>query len=123
LTLEGHPSEAAAAWDRLQVEEEDRQKVETDHDGETGARNPQRSENSIAAAGDQEKASRLRQNQSQSKIFDIFSVDVRARTALAVFIMGMQQLSGIDGVLYVSVPRRLATSFNLQHSVGFDSTS
>lgn len=34
--------------------------------------------------------------------FDVFSPDVRARTALAAFMMGMQQLSGIDGVLYVS---------------------
>jgi hypothetical protein len=36
------------------------------------------------------------------KLLDIFSEDVRARTALAVFLMAMQQLSGIDGVLYVS---------------------
>jgi DNA-directed RNA polymerase III subunit RPC2 len=36
------------------------------------------------------------------KLFDIFSEDVRTRTALAVFLMTMQQLSGIDGVLYVS---------------------
>ncbi|GLI72279.1 hypothetical protein PoHVEF18_000449 [Penicillium ochrochloron] len=33
-------------------------------------------------------------------ILDIFSKDVRGRTALGVFLMGMQQLSGIDGVLY-----------------------
>ncbi|GAB7348161.1 hypothetical protein MBLNU459_g6174t1 [Dothideomycetes sp. NU459] len=30
----------------------------------------------------------------------IFAADVRARTILGAFIMGMQQLSGIDGVLY-----------------------
>ena len=35
------------------------------------------------------------------KLLDIFSKDVRGRTALAVFLMGMQQMSGIDGVLYV----------------------
>lgn len=39
----------------------------------------------------------------KDKLFDIFSKDVRTRTALAVFLMGMQQLSGIDGVLYVSL--------------------
>jgi hypothetical protein len=44
---------------------------------------------------------------------------VRARTFLAVFIMGMQQLSGIDGVLYVSELILLETSFNLQLSVRF----
>lgn len=111
LTLEGHPSEAAAAWDRLQVEEEDRQHVETEHDEIIGAQSPKGTENSIAAAGDQEKASRSRQNQSQSKMFDLFSADVRARTALAVFIMGMQQLSGIDGVLYVSEPIHIVGSY------------
>ena len=37
-----------------------------------------------------------------SKFFGVFSREVRARTFLAVFIMGMQQLGGIDGVLYVS---------------------
>jgi hypothetical protein len=39
---------------------------------------------------------------TKHKLLDIFSKDVRARTALAVFLMAMQQLSGIDGVLYVS---------------------
>lgn len=34
-------------------------------------------------------------------VLDIFSKDVRGRTALGVFLMGMQQLSGIDGVPYV----------------------
>jgi hypothetical protein len=119
LTLQGHRSEAAAAWDKLQVEEVDRQKVETEHYEEIGAQKPQRSENSIAAAGDREKASRPRQNHSQGKMFDLFSADVRARTFLAVFIMGMQQLSGIDGVLYVSELILLETSFNLQLSVRF----
>ena len=33
--------------------------------------------------------------------FDIFERSVRRRTALGVFVRGMQQLSGIDGVLYV----------------------
>ncbi|PYH65456.1 putative MFS sugar transporter [Aspergillus vadensis CBS 113365] len=36
----------------------------------------------------------------EHKYFDLFSKDVRTRTVLAVFLMGMQQLSGIDGVLY-----------------------
>lgn len=33
----------------------------------------------------------------------IFRHQYRARTVLALFILGMTQLSGIDGVLYVSV--------------------
>jgi hypothetical protein len=38
----------------------------------------------------------------KANFWTLFSKDVRGRTALAVFMMGMQQLSGIDGVLYVS---------------------
>ena len=35
--------------------------------------------------------------------FDIFERSVIRRTALGVFVRGMQQLSGIDGVLYVRI--------------------
>lgn len=34
-------------------------------------------------------------------MLDVFAPDARPRFLLAVFLMGMQQLSGIDGVLYV----------------------
>jgi hypothetical protein len=34
-------------------------------------------------------------------ILSIFGKNARRQTALGVFLMGMQQLSGIDGVLYV----------------------
>lgn len=37
-------------------------------------------------------------------ILSIFGKNARRQTALGVFLMGMQQLSGIDGVLYVSAP-------------------
>ncbi|PWY85182.1 MFS general substrate transporter [Aspergillus eucalypticola CBS 122712] len=36
----------------------------------------------------------------QHKFFDLFSRDVRTRTVLAMFLMCMQQLSGLDGVHY-----------------------
>jgi len=124
LTLQGHPSEAAAAWDKLQVQEEDRQKVETEYIGEIDEQNSQSSENSITVASDQEKAGPggpHHQNHSQGKMFDLFSADVRARTFLAVFIMGMQQLSGIDGVLYVSKSTLFVFSFGLRSSMGYDS--
>lgn len=35
----------------------------------------------------------------------LFRRGYRARTILALFVLGMVQLSGIDGVLYVSIPR------------------
>lgn len=39
---------------------------------------------------------------AKATVADLFAPDSRARLFLAVFLMGMQQLSGIDGVLYVS---------------------
>lgn len=35
-------------------------------------------------------------------MLDVFSAEARPRFIFAVFLMGAQQLSGIDGVLYVS---------------------
>jgi hypothetical protein len=48
----------------------------------------------------------------KDQMLDVFSADTRPRLFFAVFLMGMQQLSGIDGVLYVS----LRTSFTSYHS-------
>ncbi|KAF5866135.1 hypothetical protein ETB97_000669 [Aspergillus alliaceus] len=50
--------------------------------------------------GQSTSSSRSQDKSVKDKLFDIFSKDVRTRTALAAFLMGMQQLSGIDGVLY-----------------------
>ena len=36
-------------------------------------------------------------------MLSVFAKNARKQTALGVFLGGMQQLSGIDGVLYVSV--------------------
>lgn len=74
LGLQGRFDEAEAVWDRLGVTSADREKVEL-----------------------QTKV----QEKTVDKLLDIFSKDVRGRTVLAVFLMGMQQMSGIDGVLYV----------------------
>lgn len=74
LGLQGRVQEAEEVWDKLGVTSADREKVELQ---------VQTREKKVA------------------KLLDIFSKDVRGRTALAVFLMGMQQMSGIDGVLYV----------------------
>jgi hypothetical protein len=42
-----------------------------------------------------------RRSQKKAQILDVLSSESRPRLILAVFLMGMQQLSGIDGVLYV----------------------
>ncbi|QKX54586.1 uncharacterized protein TRUGW13939_01673 [Talaromyces rugulosus] len=74
LKLSGRPAEAAETWDFLGVSRAEREKVEVEQDqGETD---------------------------TKTNFWALFSKDVRGRTALAVFMMGMQQLSGIDGVLY-----------------------
>ncbi|KAM5453515.1 hypothetical protein MaudCBS49596_002718 [Microsporum audouinii] len=67
-------AEVEAAWDRLGVLAADREIM-------TG---PNREE----------------ERKAKSNILDVFSADARPGFFLAVFLMGMQQLSGIDGVLY-----------------------
>ncbi|KAJ5179529.1 hypothetical protein N7492_002739 [Penicillium capsulatum] len=83
LTLHGREAEAAQAWDDLGVSHAEREKVEL----EVTTRE-------VDATVEEDKGERMH------KLLDIFSKDVRSRTALAVFMMAMQQLSGIDGVLY-----------------------
>ena len=93
LTLRGRHAEAAAAWEALGVGHAEREKAES----QSGAEATASQDYSIRASSDSPA--------TKSGFLDIFSRDVRTRTGLAVFMMGMQQLSGIDGVLYVSFPR------------------
>lgn len=96
LTLHGRKSEAAETWDLLGVGLAEREKVEIEEIRESGS-------NTHQAELERQHAETARpQKSTKHGFFDLFSRDVRTRTALAVFLMGMQQLSGIDGVLYVS---------------------
>lgn len=101
LTLRGRTAEAASMWDILGVGHAEREKAEIElNEGEpvqiditedwNSSINPARPNIQVQAP----TTPKLR------GFFDVFSPDVRKRTALAVFMMGMQQLSGIDGVLY-----------------------
>jgi hypothetical protein len=75
---------------------ENQQGIETvvlEAHGPTGNLNQPRIDSSLHIGHDAKKHS----------FFDVFSADVRARTGLAAFMMAMQQLNGIDGVLYVSL--------------------
>ncbi|KAL9108571.1 MAG: hypothetical protein Q9227_006657 [Pyrenula ochraceoflavens] len=103
LTLKGRQTQAASSWDRLQVDEKDREETEIDGQVENDAQSCQKDMKS-ASENEQEKAlphdGRLRNHKTENEFFDVFSHNVRGRTFLAVFIMGMQQFSGIDGVLY-----------------------
>ncbi|KAJ5348491.1 uncharacterized protein N7506_001744 [Penicillium brevicompactum] len=84
LGLHGKYVLAEEAWEKLGVNSEEREKVqvnteitELDSENEEGAK-----------------------EDTRKKLLEIFEKGVRGRTLLAVFLMGMQQLSGIDGVLY-----------------------
>lgn len=72
-------------WEHLGVDLADREKVE---DNPTPLMTPSQSTDSLV--------------KHKHSFADVFKRDVWKRTFLAVFLMGMQQLSGIDGVLYVS---------------------
>lgn len=103
LTLHGKTKEASMAWEKLDVPTADREKILDQYDasvvetaipgvsGDTGAVQV----TSTTAAASKSK---------KTELLDVFSSDARPRLFLAVFLMGMQQLSGIDGVLYVSYP-------------------
>lgn len=104
LRIHGRETEATAAWDRLGVTHAEREKMEVEEDRETNMQRRAAPETGNASTVERIASGPRPQIQSvKDKLFDIFSKDVRTRTALAVFLMGMQQLSGIDGVLYVSL--------------------
>lgn len=87
LGLHGRYAMAEEAWDKLGVRRAEREKIALQvRTQEVGF--------------DTEVAN----EKSTNKLLAIFSKDVLGRTILAVFLMGMQQMSGIDGVLYVSSP-------------------
>lgn len=105
LTLHGRHADAAEIWDLLGVSPAEREKAEIEQDqGNALEHQVSREVINVPGVTHTPAGSRQRVKAIQDKLLDIFSKDVRSRTALAVFLMGMQQLSGIDGVLYVSYP-------------------
>ena len=80
LTSVGRRDEAVKTWDVL---------------GVSGAEREKEQEQAIAVPNAESKSRRR-------DLFKVFRHKVWKRTALGVFLMGMQQLSGIDGVLYAS---------------------
>ncbi|KAK3376797.1 major facilitator superfamily domain-containing protein [Lasiosphaeria ovina] len=108
LNLHGKADQAAAAWEKLGVPAADREKImEQLETPVLGSPSPgvsdETSPDCVMATGTDAGVSSRRQppaSNKPNKILDVFSPDARSRTFLAVFLMGMQQLSGIDGVLY-----------------------
>ncbi|CAI6311070.1 unnamed protein product [Periconia digitata] len=101
LTLHGKASEATKAWETLEVNSADREKITLEAgDLTTGSaveltsKNPQQDE--IPPPTTSTPAPK----KNQPGFLDAFAPDVRFKTLLGIFIMGMQQMSGIDGILY-----------------------
>ncbi|KAE8383525.1 putative transporter [Aspergillus bertholletiae] len=95
LATHGRRSEAPGAWDHLGVIHAEREDIEVEQDERNRKlRDPQAPS---ALSGDRTVVPK---RLLRSELLDLFSHDVRSRTAIAVFLMAMLQLSGIDGVLY-----------------------
>ena len=105
--LRGRQSEVSEAWDVLGVGHTEREKA--DMELGTSFVNGHTSTDRAMSPG-QTHASPLHGSNSPTgpSLFDALGRDVRSRTGLAVFLHGMQQLSGIDGVLYVSISTPIA---------------
>ena len=104
LILRGRHGEVSAAWDVLGVGHTEREKAEIEFQA-TGVRAQSFIDSTDSLRQQEATPTRTPDLTSKHSFFDVFARDVRLRTGLAVFLLGMQQFSGIDGVLYV-------TSFN-----------
>ncbi|KAJ5693457.1 hypothetical protein N7462_002880 [Penicillium macrosclerotiorum] len=97
LSLHGRHAQAAEMWHRLGVSQAEREKAEQEPEIPEEVPAPV-----VVASSKESKVTAVEcsKQKIRRKLLDVFSRDVRSRTLLAVFLMGMQQLSGIDGVLY-----------------------
>ncbi|KAH8589609.1 general substrate transporter [Bisporella sp. PMI_857] len=102
LSLRGRNDEAERTWEKLGIAAADREKIMNQiQDPATETGTPTDAAGSIAMVTMTDKSTRRELPKSKKdKLLDVFSPDARMRLFLAVFLMGMQQLSGIDGVLY-----------------------
>ncbi|KAG9732571.1 putative MFS sugar transporter, partial [Aureobasidium melanogenum] len=95
LKSKGRMDDSNDAWEKLGIKDAEREKNEqqdqnlTVQEPESLALTPIRSRQSA-------------HNPQQISWLAVFAKDTRKRTFLGCFLMGMQQLSGIDGVLYYS---------------------
>ncbi|KAK8137492.1 MFS sugar transporter [Apiospora sp. TS-2023a] len=115
LTLRGRDDEAAAAWEKLGVDAADREKIleqlpDSVVDSTTNAATVDASGSimmtavgpaaAAAAAATLPGSLEAPPTTKKPKNSNSKMLDPAPRLLLAVFLMGMQQLSGIDGVLY-----------------------
>lgn len=115
LTLHNRIDDATRAWEYLQVSEADREELLEEEEEvdvhEEALTHPLAPTGSVLAPNTLDQVvsrhSRVSTRRTKGKgieeasLFDAFKPDVRNRTLLGLFLMGMQQMAGIDGVLYV----------------------
>lgn len=94
LSFKGRKQEATAIWDKLGVSSAEREKdlEQSTNPGGEG----------VGAAEVLKRGLKDRITQSVANSMAVFGKTARRPMLLGVFMMSMQQLSGIDGVMYVS---------------------
>jgi hypothetical protein len=95
LAFKGRGPEATAVWGKLGVSSAEREK-----DLE---QRPMLKSEAVEATGAAKTELPERMRQSMANFMAIFGKSTRKQMLLGVFMISMQQMSGIDGVLYVSV--------------------
>ncbi|KAL9048285.1 MAG: hypothetical protein Q9162_007794, partial [Coniocarpon cinnabarinum] len=90
LTSRRRITEASAVWDQLQVSAAEREKAQE----ELGPAELEQTSAPVSRSPQKAMTKRL------LGLFRVFEKDARRQTLFGVFLMGIQQLSGIDGVLY-----------------------
>lgn len=98
LTLRGRASEASAAWEKLGVAAADQEKILDQFETSIALT----ANADVVGEASLERIPSAKPKKKKDQMLDVFSAESRPRLFFAVFLMGMQQLSGIDGVLYVS---------------------
>jgi hypothetical protein len=123
LTIRGKSKEALAAWEKLDVLPADQEKILGQLDDSIVL--TATTETVGHDALQRHTTATSRRSERKAQILDVFSKESRPRLFLAVFLMGMQQLSGIDGVLYVSDRQTFThcANTNLTHSTLLFSSS
>lgn len=94
LTHKGRKAEAEAAWDVLGVSSAEREKSERSEVVDEAALHP------IVQVSTLDAGFLPRMRQNIKNLATLFDKSSRTQLYLGVFMMSMQQLSGIDGVLY-----------------------
>lgn len=111
LTINGKSEEISAAWEKLGVPAADQEKILVQLDDSTALVETANGAIPLDNGLQRNTTNVSRISQKKAQILDVFSSESRPRLFLALFLMGMQQLSGIDGVLYACIP--LQNTFKL----------